>query len=528
MIEMNNFVEFLFKKILEDAGNDELPVYFSETFKNLLKDIEKETGNEVAQRLLYEEGKKSKRIYVDLDPYSIDKVTFLMSNKAEEILGRNNNLRNLNYHDYEKIYNARQRGSMKINRFVNDLFNNEYESKPLTPEQRELNKSKGLKTAAQHLEDFVNIFKSMREPGKFELVKGSTIQDFYLEDTYENGNGTLGGSCMMYQECQDYLEFYAYNEHKISMLIMRSKKDPDKITGRALVWKLDTPSGRTFLDRIYTNYEHNVQSFKKYAKDNGWLYKMYQNMHDDEQIVDTVNDTNKFMTLVVNDIKIPNTEEILFPYLDTMKYYSPNLKRISNNIETVKGSGIIYKLEGTSGDDYYKLNNRTIEELREMYKDEILDDIRYYATELYSNIFWDYIDDDQYVQDFIDDQINNYLEDFEYIFDNEDDLIEYIKNNVSDESKLPDNLDEMDISELQDLTDKLNIRGEITREYAEKNYQNYTAKEIFDELYGNTDTVDRSIFNQLQYYFDADGFAEEIANTEDESYLRSKYEEEDL
>lgn len=525
MLELNNFVEFLFKRILEASEGDELPVYFSESLRSLLREIEEETGNEVAQRLLYEEGKEGKRVYVDLDPDAIDKVTFLMANKAEEILGRKDNLKYLDFDTYDKIYNARQRGSMKINRFVNDLFNNEYQTKPLTPEQRELNREKGIKTAAQHLEDFVNIFKSMREPGKFELVKGDELLNWYLEDNYENDVGTLGGSCMAYETCQEYLEFYAYNQHKISMLIMKSKEDDDKIIGRALVWKLDTPSGRTYMDRVYTNYDHNVQSFKKYAKDEGWLYKLKQNMESDEKIVDPVNDTIEEMTLMANNISIPEKDELVFPYLDTLKYYSPDLERISNDKEAVEG-GRIYKLEGTEGTDYYRFSNHSIEDLREMYKDEILSEIKYYATDMYPDMFWNFIDDNRYVQSYIDNEVDYYLEDFEHIFEDEDELRKLIKDNTG-EKYIPENIDEMDIDELQELSDKLNVRGEIAREYAEDRYKNYTAKEVWEELYGLRDGINSDIFDQLEYYFDADGFAEEVADMEDEDFLRERYVEEE-
>jgi hypothetical protein len=528
MIELNNFAEFLFKSILEGSqGSNELPVYFSDAFKNILQDIIDETGNEVAQRLLYEEGKEDKRVFIDVDQDSNDKVSFLMANKVEDILNRRDRIKYLDVEEHDKIYKARQRGTMKINRFVNDLFNNEYQTKPLTPEQRELYKEKGLKTPAQHLEDFVNQYKAIREPGEFELVKGNDIMYYYNEEQYESDLGTLGNSCMMYDECASYINFYSINTDKVSLLIMKSKEseNSDKIIGRALVWNLDQPSGRTYMDRIYTSKDHDVENFKKYAKDKGWLYKFKQNMEADEKIVDTVNNITEFITLVVKGMNIPDPDNPAFPYLDTLKYYSPTLKTLTNNQKILQesGDGIIYVLSGTEGTDYYKISTRTIDELREMYKEEILDDIKYYAVEMYPDMFWNFIDDNMYVQSFIDSEVDYYLEDFEHIFEDEDELIKLIKNNVNDESKLPKNLEELDIDELQELTDKLNIRGEIAREYAEERYKDYSAKDIYEELYGIRNGIDNDIFDQLKYHFNEDEFAEEVANMEDEEYLRSRY-----
>jgi len=529
---MNNFAEYLFYSILESAQEDgELPIYFSDNLRAIIEEIEEETGNEVARRLSWEEGKNSKRIFVDLDQDSNDKVTFLMANKAEEILSRKDKLKYLKPDEYDAIWKARQRGSMKINRFVNALFDNEFQTKKLTPEERDSNREKGIKTPSQHLEDFVNQFKAIREPGKFVLVKGTEIPHWYSENQYESDKGTLGGSCMMYDECEDYLQFYADNPHKISMLIMKSKDNEHDIRGRAIVWKLDTPSDRIFMDRVYTNYDHDVENFKKYAKDNDWLYKFKQNMESTEKIVDTVNDTIGNITMVVKDIQEGYTDEYeerpSFPYLDTMKFYSPGSKMISNTIDGIPSNGSIYKLSGTEGTDYQRLNNRSLEELREMYKEEILGDIKYAVIEMFPDMFWNFIDDDKYVQSFIDGEVSYYLEDFENIFEDEDDLIQLIKSNVSDENKIPKNINDMDIGELHELTDKLNIRAEIAREYAEDRYKNYTAKEIYDELYGLRNGIDNDIYNQLEYYFDEDGFAEEVANMESEEDLRERFPDDD-
>jgi WD40 repeat protein len=140
MLKLNNFAEFLFKKLLEGESMSTLPIWFSDRFRRILEDIFDKTGNEVAQRLLYEEGKHGKKIFIDIDDDSIDKISFILSNKVEDVLGRTDNLRYLNDKDKEKIFNARQRSTMGISRFINELFNNEYKTQTLSDEQKEENK----------------------------------------------------------------------------------------------------------------------------------------------------------------------------------------------------------------------------------------------------------------------------------------------------------------------------------------------------------------------------------------------------
>ena len=518
---VDNFIEYLFNSILEASEGDELPIYFSDTFREILKEIEESTGNEIATRLLFEEGMSNKRVFVDIDQDSIDKVSFIMANKAEEILGRREKIKHLRTIEHDKIYKARQRGTMKINRFVNDLFKNEYQTEKLTPEQREANKEKGIKTPAQHLEDFVNQFKAIREPGEFVLVKGSEIIHWYSEDQYENGNGTLGGSCMMYEECEEYLEFYAFNKNKISMLIMKSKENEHNIVGRALVWNLDTPSGRTFMDRVYTNYDHDVENFKKYAKDHGWLYKYKQNMDASERIVDTKNDQTTSMTLVVKNISDPDSQ---FPYLDTLKYYSPSLDKISNE-EGIVSESEYYVLEGTNGDDYEVVEVRSIEELRELFYDDIRYDVSEYAPD-YIDIFWNHVNDDEFIENHKESEVNSYIEDFEHINHDTDILIKYIKDNVADIDDIPKNIDDLDVKELSDLLDELDLKEDLVTLLIDERYDGYTAKDVIEEIYGSNPSND-DIVDTLENYLDEFGFAEEVSENESEENLRDRYPNDD-
>jgi len=522
MLKLNSFTDFLFKSILEASDVGELPIWFSERFRNILKDIFDRTGNEVAQRLSYEEGTHGKKIFVDIDDNSIDKVSFLMSNKVEDIIGRTDNLRHLDSPEEKKIYSARQRGTMKINRFVNDLFNNEYKTESLSDEQKEANKKAGRKTSAQHLEEFVNSYKAARQPGKFEMVDGWDIGYWYDERNYGSQDSTLGDSCMKGEECENFFEFYAKNPDKVSMLIMKSRYTEEKIIGRALVWNLTEPEGRIFMDRIYVNYEHDYENFKNYARNKGWLFKKDQNPFPNEKTVDTKTNNIQEMTLTVEGMK-PSEK---YPYLDTLKYYNPDRAVLTNKASIVKAfSTPSYLLEDISGGPL-PLMKHTYEDLLKLYVEDIIDDLEYYAINMYPESYWNHIDDKRYMSNFMDGELDHYLDDFNHFVENDEHtVVRYIVENRP-KSDWDENIYSMNTAELIDLIDKLDIKEDVANALIDYRYENYTAKDVQEDLYGNTE-LDKDIFDQLGNYFDGRGFAEAVSKGEDEDWLRMKYEEED-
>jgi hypothetical protein len=521
MLKLNNFAEFLFKKLLEGESMSTLPIWFSDRFRRILEDIFDKTGNEVAQRLLYEEGKHGKKIFIDIDDDSIDKISFILSNKVEDVLGRNDNLRYLNDKDKEKIFNARQRSTMGISRFINELFNNEYKTQTLSDEQKEENKRLGRKTPAQHLEAFVNSYKALRQPGKFELVDGLDISYWYSYTNYESQNASLGDSCMKDEDCEPYFNFYAKNPKKVSLLIMKSRYDDAKIIGRALVWTLTEPEGRIYMDRIYVNYEHDYENFKNYARNKGWLFKKEQNMYADEYIVDSKTNESSKMTLIVKGMK-PNET---YPYLDTLKYYNPTNEILTNNVDIVKDlSTDSYNLEDVNG-NALGIESYTYEELVSMYKEDIIDDLKYYAG-LYPYTFWNNIDDDKFMSFFKDNELDHFLHDFEHFVENDEHtVVRYIVENRP-KSDWGEEIYGMDSDDLIKLIDKLDIREDVANALIDETYKDYTAKSVYQDIYGLTDDLEDSTFDQLANFFDGRSFADEVARNEDEDWLREKYQDE--
>lgn len=112
-------------------------------------------------------------------------------------------------------------------------------------------------------EVFVNRFKaSMCCSTNFEIVSGEEITYWYNSEHYFACQGTLGNSCMKYDECESYFKLY---EDKAQMLISRKN---GLLTGRALVWKINDKV--TILDRIYTCFDYLENCFRDYAKKK-WL-----------------------------------------------------------------------------------------------------------------------------------------------------------------------------------------------------------------------------------------------------------------
>jgi len=518
MLKLDNYIEFLFKSILEASNVGELPIWFSERFRNIINDIFDKTGNEIAQRLSYEEGTHGKKVFVDVDDNDINQISFLISSKVEDVLGRTDNLRHLTDPEKDDVFKARQRGTMKISSFINELFNNEYKSESLSDEQKAENKRLGRKTPAQLLEEFVNAYKAARQPGKFEMVDGLDIGYWYDEMKYESQNASLGDSCMKGEECEPFFNFYAKNPDKVSLLIMKSRFADDKIIGRALVWKLTEPEGRIYMDRIYVNYEHDYENFKNYARNKGWLFKKEQNMYATEKIIDSKNNDSKEIILIVKGMK-PNET---YPYLDTLKYYNPANQILSNNVDIVKGLPTkSYLLEDTEGRNL-PLTVYTHEELIDMYADDILNNL-YDTVRMYPNTFWNYIDDKKYMNDYKNSELDNYLDDFEHFVENDDHTaVRFIVENIPS-SEWNDDIYSMHIPKLIELIDKLDIREDVAEALINYKYEGYTAKDIHKDIYGHSDNIDRRSFDWLSNYLDEEEFAKEVARNENESYLRERY-----
>jgi hypothetical protein len=197
------------------------------------------------------------------------------------------------------------------------------------------------------IEVFVNKYKSEFDRfndlfRNFELVSGKDIHYWYQYQNYLHGKskGQLSNSCMA-AASDRWLQIYTHNPDVCKLLILKADEDESKIKGRALVWKLSEPSGITYVDRIYTHDDSDIELFKQYVAQQGWyLKKRYTSSSDDCTMIapDGTETRPRELSVQVDPLEYGG-----YPYLDTLKFYSPSSGKLSTDF-----SGE-YQLEDTGG-----------------------------------------------------------------------------------------------------------------------------------------------------------------------------------
>jgi hypothetical protein len=182
------------------------------------------------------------------------------------------------------------------------------------------------------VERFVNSYKSYfnYDPSKLQIAEGEDVKKYYLEDNYFRPDGcrygTLWNSCMRQSERNKFMNLYVLND--VKMLVLFS--EDGKVRARALLWEevkeFDSDKTYKFMDRIYTVYDHDVDIFKKWAKENGYLTKWEQNAKS-ELYIDVDGNPKRMHLYVILD----KHNLSYYPYLDTFKYYEIWKGRFSNS-----------------------------------------------------------------------------------------------------------------------------------------------------------------------------------------------------
>ncbi len=291
-----------------EALASHMRLYLSKEFATILKRIDDKDG--IANDLLTLSKKP-----IQFDISFIDKsdkndtITFLQTNRAKRIEKEKNIDLSKSRNDYtSEIWTTPLRQPTGIGRFVKKIFEDKY--------------------SAKQIEDFVNEYKAKYEEKneKMKIVYGEDIRYWYDQSRYAPGGGPLNGSCMRHKEKSPFLEIYVDNPESIGMLILLD--DNQKLLGRALVWfNLIKEPKRTFMDRIYTANDHDVNTFKDYAKKNGWLYKNKQ-VFNDATYIDSRDDSKHTLTL---SARLKAKDYKYYPFLDTLSVFTPETGRISSN-----------------------------------------------------------------------------------------------------------------------------------------------------------------------------------------------------
>ena len=225
---------------------------------------------------------------------------------------------------YEKVEDCWENGhiKIKIGRFVRKFLTDF--------------SIQNFKVTDQMIEKFVNLYKSYfsRDTSKLKVFEGDDILKYYLEENYHtlnsNKSGSLWNSCMRQPERNKFMKLYSKNKDKVKLLVFFS--DDDKVRARALLWDgvkshKDSTKEYKFMDRIYYVYDHDINFFKDWAKENGYISKWEQNakteMFFDEGIGIPV---KKNLYITLNEYNLS-----YYPYLDTFKFFKFSKGRFSNS-----------------------------------------------------------------------------------------------------------------------------------------------------------------------------------------------------
>jgi hypothetical protein len=187
----------------------------------------------------------------------------------------------------------------------------------------------GQKVQDKEIETFVNTYKASKEDNtqKLELVSGPMIKKYYLHSNYAESVGTLGGSCMRYENCQSYFKIYTKNPENCQLLVYLNEEG--KVLGRAIVWKLykkelynkdqttfECPA-EYFMDRVYVSKDSDQIKFVNYAKEKGWIYKWKMSADDLESLAFKYGDHSVFGRLTV---KLNRCIFRKYPFFDTLSF----------------------------------------------------------------------------------------------------------------------------------------------------------------------------------------------------------------
>jgi hypothetical protein len=199
---------------------------------------------------------------------------------------------------------------------------------------------------AKEVEKFSNLYRAQSNKASFTLsvVDGLKMLTYYHINSYAQERGTLGASCMKYDNCQDYLGIYTHNRDKVKMLVMLNSEGG--LMGRALLWDFDT---HKIMDRIYTiSDEEFAFQFKKWATDNGYLYKSEQNWYNTLNF-ENLSTPKQELKL---SIKLDNFQFRRYPYVDTFKFFDEEKGLLLNYMEGHEFRTLCASDGGKYGSDY--------------------------------------------------------------------------------------------------------------------------------------------------------------------------------
>ena len=315
---LSNYLDFIF----EAVAKKEMRLYYSDEFRKLLDKVSK--NNKYAKFLLSaEDSNQITDIYtlVDItdknDTISFIQVNRILRTNPDTKTYPNDDVyflqRNITNDKSNEFWN-KGRTEISIGRWLRRIVTEVYKSSITDAD----------------IETFVNQYKAAIDGddlNNFELVSGEDIKKWYHENNYHETRGQLGNSCMRYNSCQSFLDIYVKNPEVCQLLILKSEDNKDKITGRALIWKLT--NGSYYMDRIYTINDSDKLLFHDFFEK--WMIKNSYSVSDENL-----------------EVKLGDHTYSKYPYMDTFIVYNPTTKILSEDEDLWPGQGYI-KLQDTQG-----------------------------------------------------------------------------------------------------------------------------------------------------------------------------------
>ena len=195
------------------------------------------------------------------------------------------------------------------------------------------------------LSDFISTemlaSKSAAEVGEniFEM-KGELITYFYnVKNYYYPKEGSLGNSCMRYDNTTEQIRFYANNPDHVALLSYIENK---KLLARAVLW--EAVDGKKYVDRIYCSSSKYGTKIAGYCKQKG-----YKTIHYTTSLEYGL-EMSKDCVTKLNTFELKNSH---YPYLDSMTYID-----VINNLLCPESSPISKYCSGLGKDYIIKNINR--------------------------------------------------------------------------------------------------------------------------------------------------------------------------
>ena len=188
----------------------------------------------------------------------------------------------------KEVWNFKKRYHTSIGKIVRRLFADKYSDREVT-------------AFAEAYASLITVSNPLYE---FQIIEGEDIKDAYHENNYYLHSGTLGNSCMRYQNCQRYFQIYTKYPEKVKMAVL---KRSNKIAARSIMWNIE---GKFMFDRIYYSNDETHNLLKNTLIGAGY---------------ETLFQSNRNFSLNIDLTGINQ-----FPYVDTLCNYDPHRMLLTN------------------------------------------------------------------------------------------------------------------------------------------------------------------------------------------------------